>query len=265
MIEENLVAKASDIMGCDQELATFWATPIKDRRGLSPWMNEYKYYENFLVRARVSEIKKAMLAYEHVRVLPHDAARGQGSDNSPVHRRQWTDTPLAIYHPEGQQFTFARLKGHDWSQIRGGLPLGEKRAFSNESLALYLSKTLATKAFIHGYEHVSGCAYHELVAEGSAQHLDDYSDDQYNDKRDAVLQKEGIFDPDVYWEVLGRKGKRKHELLFKPLTPTWEEDDKCAYRRRDFAEVTAITVQALLDEDASLRTSFERWKREIGL
>lgn len=144
-------AEAEQRLSYERRLADFWATPVERRRGRPPWIHDHQYFEHLLVRAPVPEIRRALLAYEHTRPAPADAAHDQAADNSPVRTRQYRRTRLAVPQPAGLRLTFARPRGCDWTQVRGGHRLGGDRPFSNESLARYQSSALATKALIHGF------------------------------------------------------------------------------------------------------------------
>jgi hypothetical protein len=232
-------AEAERVRSDEQMLADFWATPVERLRGEPPWMSQHKSFENLLVKAPVPKIKQAMLAYEHARPLPADTAHDSAPVNTPVRAAQFRPTGRAGPQPEGQRLTFARLRGHDWTQVRGGHNLGGRRAFSNESLARYLSRALRTKAFHYGYEHVSGECYHQLHDRGRRV--------AKLPGRDEVFRAEGIFDPDVYWVPDEHSVTADGGPILIPSMPWSHEEDPRGFRREDFVEVDSVVVQAVDD------------------
>ena len=243
----------------DEQLAAFWATPMEQRRGIAPWVWWNKYFENLLVRAPVPEIKRALLAYEPLRPLPASAALEQAPDNTPVRTRQFRPTALAVPQPTGQRLTFARPRGHNWSQVRGGHRLGGKRAFSNEALVRYLSSALGTKAFLYGHESVSAITYYSLYGNGQEVWSANSEEDEADEAAQEVIRREKIFDPDADWMLDEDTVGEDDEPVLR-LVMAWdgeEEEDQDqgsegasqGYRPEEFVEVDTLTFEAVEDAE----------------
>jgi len=233
-----------------RQFDAFWKTPLEERRGPAPWVEQYQYFENLLVRAPVPAIKQALLSYEHPRLAPAAAAAAQAPDNTPFRTRQFRLTPLDVLQPDALRLTFARLRGHDWSQMRGGHRAAGARPFSNESLARYLSRELETRAVLYGYEDTSDVSYHQLYDRGRL--IEGYgapekpvttarrtgSDPAATAAADVaeLFLREGILDPDVYWEAVESADA---DLLLLPRMP-W--GDEPGFRREEFAELDWLVV-----------------------